>query len=133
MRFSVNIFFIILTKTLIVIGDIRMAYCNIYPGETFLPNATSSLIETCQLLSSLMSTVADCALLCLDLSSCQTAIFNKQMGTCTMFSESLDAGGQLVAASSNDVTTISVIKDTRKLSRIYHFDIVKNNKISLFV
>jgi hypothetical protein len=125
MLFSINFFFIIFTKILIVIGDTPMAYCSIHPGETFLPNATSSLIGTRQLSSSSMSTASDCALLCLDIASCQTAIFNNQIGTCTMFSESLNAGGQLASASSNGITTISVEKGTRKLSRIFYFDITE--------
>ena len=87
-----------------------MAHCSIHPGETFLPNATSSLIGIRQFSFSSMSTTSDCALLCLDVASCQTATFNNQIGTCTMFSESLNAGGQLISASSNGVTTIGVEK-----------------------
>ncbi len=106
-----------------------MADCNIHWAETFLPNVSTSLIETRQLLPSRMPTVADCALVCLQSTSCLTATFNSQMGTCKMFSEGLDSGGQLIPASSNDITTISVKENIGKILDVLPVDKFKKRII----
>ena len=124
-----GLLFIIIAKIRITIEETSMADCNIYSAETFLPDTSTSLIETRQLLPSPMSTIADCALICLQSTSCVTAIFNSQMDTCKMFSEGLDSGGQLIPASSNDITTISVNKNRGKILNLLPVDKFKKRII----
>jgi hypothetical protein len=114
MRLFSKLLFMTFAGVLMAIEETQMALCNIYGGETFLPNFNWSLMETRQLLPSSLPTITDCAMLCLTSTLCQTSVFDAQAATCVMFREGLQTNGQLVSASSNSITTISVQKDPCK-------------------
>jgi hypothetical protein len=105
MLLFLTVLFVIFIKVARGVDQIRTADYNVFKSKAFVPDASSSLLETRQLL---LSNVADCVLICLSSSKCYTAVSNAQTRTCMMYSEVLQTSGYLSATSSNDITTVSM-------------------------
>ncbi|CAF1662992.1 unnamed protein product [Adineta ricciae] len=91
---------------------ILMANPTIYWGETFVPSASSSLLEIRQHFLASSPQITDCALVCLQSPRCFIAAFDSPAKTCSLYNEILADGGHLAAAASSQSATISISKSS---------------------
>lgn len=92
-----------------VAEDYRQAYFSITATSVYIPLSSANFLANVTLNS--MSDLPACAQQCFNHATCQTAVFYRNMETCSLFSESSNIGQ--ILAETNQVTFVLSITGAR--------------------